>query len=501
MKKLILAMTLFCALLLPCFSQKEYDSYLLEKFAELTADYNEGESYYDQKEYEKAIEAYTKVFCNASFHYGREEWRVAERKKEIEDEFGPQFDSVGEIKLYYFSLYNIACCYSRMKDFNKAKEYLLYAIYAGYPYLNHIYNDADLKEFFLSDDSLRSLIEKIYNEGNSKSLVMDKSFDYSDYAELGFNEDYVIYSFGDSMTQYTDGRMKDLKMRGRYEVKNYHIVMHFDRETYFQPDFWATALGAGGIITRYSSYDPYPVYKDISYDVTLNWFYDYLRWKLKLDFDFAYDGVYEKLYFYSSKFKYEWEEKDYTELRKKRNEEIDPSAGKIKRTKEEIAASAKKRRQKVLDYIEKVGMDDSTVFVVPDGTKELIGSSWTDIDIPAGVVAVLIPEGVEVIDYMFPDTVKYINLPSSLRRIGCLFYKFSEMKILELPENIESISGELFSSYYGTSEDSEYDDSTFDSLVLSRRVYVPGWSDTPPSEEWHQEWDKNCCSHFGEYEE
>ena len=90
MKKLILSMALFCALLMPCFSQKEYDSYLLEKFAELTADYNEGEIYYDQKEYEKAIEAYTKVFCNASFHYGREEWRVAERKKEIEDEFGPQ---------------------------------------------------------------------------------------------------------------------------------------------------------------------------------------------------------------------------------------------------------------------------------------------------------------------------------------------------------------------------------------------------------------------------
>ena len=83
MKKLILAMTLFGALLLPCFSQKEYDSYLLEKFAELTADYNEGESYYDQKEYEKAIEAYTKVFCNASFHYGVKSGELRNAKKKL----------------------------------------------------------------------------------------------------------------------------------------------------------------------------------------------------------------------------------------------------------------------------------------------------------------------------------------------------------------------------------------------------------------------------------
>ena len=58
MKKLILAMTLFCALLLPCFSQKEYDSYLLEKFAELTADYNEGQFM------ETSIEEIKKIISN-----------------------------------------------------------------------------------------------------------------------------------------------------------------------------------------------------------------------------------------------------------------------------------------------------------------------------------------------------------------------------------------------------------------------------------------------------
>ena len=58
MKKLILAMTLFCALLLPCFSQK--DSCLLEKFAELTADYNEGQFM------ETSIEEIEKIIYNSS---------------------------------------------------------------------------------------------------------------------------------------------------------------------------------------------------------------------------------------------------------------------------------------------------------------------------------------------------------------------------------------------------------------------------------------------------
>ena len=58
MKKLILAMTLFCTLLTPCFSQK--DSYLLEKFAELTADYNEGQFM------ETSIEEIKKIISNYS---------------------------------------------------------------------------------------------------------------------------------------------------------------------------------------------------------------------------------------------------------------------------------------------------------------------------------------------------------------------------------------------------------------------------------------------------
>lgn len=489
MKKIIISITLFFTIIVSCFAQKEYDSFHLEEFAKLMTDYNDGENFYDRKEYEKAIESYTKVFFNAAFHYHYKDWKVEEHKNEIETEFGSQFDSIGEIKLYYFSLYNIACCYSLLGNFIKAKEYLLYAIYAGYPYLNHIFADADMKWLFLSDSSLKSQVEKIYNEGNSKSLVPNKKCRYKDLygsAEFGFDEGTVIYFDFDNY----DGTQQDFKQRGSYEIKNYHILMHFDRRTYYQPDEWATPLGWGGIITSWTSYDPYPVYEDISYSLTFNWFYDYLIDELDLN----YKDEHIKLSFYGEEpFKAAaWEEKDYTELRKKRNEEHAPAKRKIKRTDAEIAASAKKRRQKVLDYIEKVGKDDSTVFIVPDGLKEL---SWKNIEIPNGVVAVLIPEGVEYIDIDLPDTVKYVNLPSTLKGIYSNFISnVSELKILELPENIEFIGARLFSVYY----DPEPPDLE---TIQSRKVYVPGWSDTPPDSRWHQEWDIKCHSYFGEYSE
>ena len=113
-------------------------------YGKIKKNYNEAENYFNKKNYEEAIKKYTEVFKHSAYFYNLKD----EEKKQISSDHGLQFDEIGELKLLYYSLYNIACCYSLTGNFSKAKEYLFYAIYAGYPNLNYIFNDSDMKPFF-----------------------------------------------------------------------------------------------------------------------------------------------------------------------------------------------------------------------------------------------------------------------------------------------------------------------------------------------------------------
>ena len=132
----------------------------------------------------------------------------------------------------------------------------------------------------------------------------------------------------------------------------------------------------------------------------------------------------------------------------------------------------------MLDYIAKVGKNDRTVFILPEGTEKV---EWDDIDIPDETVAILLPEGLETFRADIPNDVKYINFPSTLKELHVNFSSDSPIEALELPENLEKLDNVLF--WYSPDK--------------IRDMYVPGWTETPP--EWHKSWDMFCHVHFGEY--
>ncbi|WP_277055539.1 hypothetical protein [Treponema socranskii] len=174
----------------------------------------------------------------------------------------------------------------------------------------------------------------------------------------------------------------------------------------------------------------------------------------------------------------DWDEKDYTELIAERIEDYYSENRKIERTEKEIKASANRRRQKVLDYIAKVGKNDRTVFILPEGTEKV---ERGDIDIPDETVAILLPEGLETFCADIPKDVQYVNFPSTLKELYVTFSPDSPIEVLELPENLEKLDNVLF--WYSPDK--------------IRDMYVPGRTETPP--EWHKSWDMFCNAHFGEY--
>lgn len=395
-------------------------------YKKIKKNYDEAESYFDKKNYEDAIKKYTEVFKHSAYFYDLKD----EEKKQISSDYGLQVDEIGEIKLLYYSLYNIACCYSLTGNFSKAKEYLLYAIYAGYPNPNYIFNDSDMKPLFSSVPSLKSEVEKIYRQGNSKSLVQGKLFEQwivNDCFRYGFDGDTVIQYYGSS-------DWKDHKFKGTYKVKNYHIMMHFYKESYRKPDPWASAMPGGGTITPYTSYSEYPEYEDIDSNETINWFESNCYWTaLGKDYGSSFEQIEEN---YTS----DWDEKDYTELIAERIEDYYSENRKIERTEEEIKASANRRRQKVLDYIAKVGKNDRTVFILPEGTEKV---EWDDIDIPDETVAILLPEGLETFCADIPNDVQYMNFPSTLKGLYVTFSPDSPIEVLDLKNWATYYSGIL----------------------------------------------------------
>ncbi|WP_407426765.1 hypothetical protein [Treponema sp.] len=195
--------------------------------------YDVAERLFDEKRYKEAIEEYLKVVEETESLYELKD----SDKRDIASESLLKFDGIGEAKILYYSLYNIACCHSLIENFAESKKYLIAALHAGYPSLNYILNDSDMRPFFSSARSLKSEITEIYNLGNSKSLVQGKKF------KRWVVNDCDAYSFnGDTVIQYYDtSDWLDRKLKGTYEVKNYHILMHFYKVSYRKPDPWASA--------------------------------------------------------------------------------------------------------------------------------------------------------------------------------------------------------------------------------------------------------------------
>lgn len=118
-------------------SQKAFEKYVAEN-------YNEGEKFYDKKEYQEAIKKYQNVM-NA---------------------FMSKYPEGIQAKEYYYSAYNIACCYTLLKtgqlynNYSNAYHYLMWAIDVGYPHIEYIFKDEDVKPLFKTYPDLRKSIYK-----------------------------------------------------------------------------------------------------------------------------------------------------------------------------------------------------------------------------------------------------------------------------------------------------------------------------------------------------
>lgn len=133
----------------------------------------------------------------------------------------------GDIKinpreLLYYSLYNMACCKTRLHDFSQSRRFLYYAVLAGYPHINYILKDTDMKPYFDNSPDAKSELMNWVKQGNESSIVSEKSF--------------RIYSFTafNTVELYSDGTFKmELKdmyfwggSYGTYSVKNFVLILN-----------------------------------------------------------------------------------------------------------------------------------------------------------------------------------------------------------------------------------------------------------------------------------
>ena len=129
-------------------------------------------------------------------------------------------------QLLYYSLYNMACCKCKLKDYEGSRQYLYYALLAGYPYINYILKDKDMEEYFLNNRNAKDELLKWQNAGNSNSIVAGKSFTID------------IFNGGRHVELYTDGTYKIedkdaygwWEVRGTYSIKNFVLTFNFMQE-------------------------------------------------------------------------------------------------------------------------------------------------------------------------------------------------------------------------------------------------------------------------------
>ena len=111
-------------------SEKEFSSYVNEN-------YKLGDEFYDKKDYRNAITHYENVInAYVCFHSG-----VINTDKSKNKEF----------QTYYYSIYNVACCYSLLKNYDEDSatySYLYFALESGYTHLDYLLNDKDLEFTF-----------------------------------------------------------------------------------------------------------------------------------------------------------------------------------------------------------------------------------------------------------------------------------------------------------------------------------------------------------------
>ncbi len=182
--------------------------------------WEEAEFCYDEKKYKDAIYNYKDVLVIYAYKRPFPEFNYS--FKEYDEDY----------KTRYFSLYNIACCYSLLGNKENAETFLIKALESGYPYIDHIMMDEDLINLFNSKPQLKETIKNIFNKGYDKNILIGETIKYCTGPTSGIditflNERDVIYE------PWSEGTKKyQHKYHGTYSFKNYYAIISFYKEEY-----------------------------------------------------------------------------------------------------------------------------------------------------------------------------------------------------------------------------------------------------------------------------
>lgn len=193
-----------------------------ESLEKILAFYKNGDVLYDNKEYQNAVESYKQFWENYKLN---KKIFSNENKKLFE------IDSNNTVKESYYSLYNIACCYSLLKDYENSEYYLKYSILAGYPYLNHILEDKDLYNLFSEKKNLKEKIIELFNLGNNPNLLKGKQIFQEGMGGLTFsffqNKEgkNVFTAYADIML---DGAEVEYYGEGEFLFRNFKVILRSD---------------------------------------------------------------------------------------------------------------------------------------------------------------------------------------------------------------------------------------------------------------------------------
>jgi tetratricopeptide (TPR) repeat protein len=162
------------------------------------------------------------------------------------------FDNSGITRELYFSYYNLACMYSINNRLKNSEDNIILAIKYGYPYLDHIFADPDLKNLFNAPNAaeIKDRINQVYSAG-TENTVSGKTFEYTD---IGGSGEYEFINDGQMKMYVFSSDDRDRVKYGIYIVKNYHVIIYYYRATGGRG---RNAIGSAGVNTAYDVYDPY----------------------------------------------------------------------------------------------------------------------------------------------------------------------------------------------------------------------------------------------------
>jgi hypothetical protein len=127
----------------------------------------------------------------------------------------------------YFAYYNIACIESLRNNISSAFNYLCEALYHGYPYIDHIKSDTDLRNLFAVRGRLQET-EAIFNAGSRNNLVGK----YFDLDVDGYMQ-YIYFKDQQTMEvriEHQDGMYYETET---YEIKNYMVFSKAFQHGYY----------------------------------------------------------------------------------------------------------------------------------------------------------------------------------------------------------------------------------------------------------------------------